>query len=64
MTKFEQVGVNYQYSASTVEEAIEMFTYSCQCCTHQSRCLYSDCKHCAIQMVHNQVVAILTDKKQ
>ena len=62
MTKFEQIGVNYQYMASTVEEATESFMHSCQCCTHQSRCLYNDCNHCAIQMAHNQIVAILAEK--
>lgn len=63
MTKFEQIGVNYQYQATNIEEAIKSFEYSCQVCTHKLRCMYNECKHCAIQQVHNQVVAILNEMK-
>lgn len=31
MTKFEQVGVNYQYTANSKEEAGRCFRYSCRC---------------------------------
>ena len=29
MTKFEQVGINFQYDASTKEQAIKSFNISC-----------------------------------
>lgn len=59
MTRFEQIGVNYQYLAQNTEQAVEFFTNSCNVCVHNPRCLHNDCRHCAIQQVHNQVVAIL-----
>lgn len=63
MTKFETVGINYQYSATSVEEATKMFSNSCNCCTHSPRCLFMDCDHCAIRQTHEQIVAILRDSE-
>lgn len=64
MTKFEQVGVNYQHRATSIEDANKSFEYSCNCCCNSIRCMYKDCEHCAIAQTHNLMVAILTDKEE
>lgn len=59
MTKFEQVGINYQYDATSVREANKSFQYSCDCCCHKG--MHLDCDHCAISHVHSLVVAYFND---
>ncbi len=60
MTKFEQVGINYQYSALTKEEAQKSFSYSCKCCCNKGMRL--DCDKCNISHVHSMVMAFFNDK--
>lgn len=55
MTKFEQIGINYQYDARTKEEANRSFKYSCECCCNRG--MHIECERCAIACVHNLVVA-------
>ena len=55
MTKFEQMGINYQYDARTKEEANRSFKYSCECCCNRG--MHIECERCAIACVHNLVVA-------
>ena len=55
MTKFEQIGVNYQYSSETKEAANRSFQHSCDCCCNKG--IHLDCDHCAIAQVHSLVVA-------
>ena len=55
MTKFEQIGVNYQHDANSIQEANKFFSYSCNCCCHKGMRL--DCDRCAIAVAHNMVVA-------
>lgn len=55
MTKFEQVGVNYQYAASNIHQAQKSFQYSCHCCCVKG--MRIECDHCAIEVAHNLVVA-------
>lgn len=55
MTKFEQVGVNMQYSSATKEIAISKFSRSCDCCCNKG--LHIDCGRCAIETVHKLVIA-------
>lgn len=57
MTKFEQVGINYQYDALTKEAAIKAFKHSCNCCCNKG--MRIDCDHCAIAMI----VAIFDSKE-
>ena len=59
MTKFEQVGINYQYNASNIQEANKSFSYSCNCCCNKG--MRIDCDRCAIAHVHNLVVACFND---
>lgn len=61
MTKFEQVGINYQYDAENIKSANKAFEYSCNCCCNKGMRL--DCDRCAIAHVHKLVVACLNDKK-
>ena len=60
MTKFEQVGVNMQYEASTKEIAIKKFSRSCECCCNKG--MQIKCEHCAIETVHKLVVASFENK--
>lgn len=57
MTKFEQVGVNMQYEASTKEMAQRKFSRSCECCCNKG--LKIECNRCSISTVHQLVMAIL-----
>lgn len=62
MTKFEQVGVNYQHEARTKEEANKSFNYSCTCCC--TRGMRIECDRCAIACAHNHVIAAFDSKEQ
>ena len=61
MTKFEQIGVNYQYDATTKHDANKAFEHSCHCCCHKG--IKLDCDRCSIAHVHNLVVAFFDDTK-
>lgn len=41
MTRFEEVGVNHQYEANNIKDAIRAFKYSCDCCC--SKGMHLDC---------------------
>lgn len=62
MTKFEQRGVQFQYGALTKEQAQKSFSYSCDCCCNKG--MRIDCDHCAINCVHQMIVAYFDDKTQ
>lgn len=62
MTKFEQVGVNYQYDARTKEQANRSFSRSCDCCCQRG--MHLDCDRCAIACVHNLVIAVFDSIEQ
>ena len=57
---FEEEGIKLQKRARTLKEAIKNYNYSCDCCVFRGR--YQDCGHCAIDMVHNMIVADFMDK--
>ena len=61
MTKFEMIGVNYQYDAATVEEANKCFMHSCNICCHRG--IHIECDNCAIACVHNMVVASFENRR-
>lgn len=61
MTKFEQVGINYQHNANSIEQAKRSFEYSCNCCCTKG--MHIECDRCCIATVHSMVVAILADKE-
>lgn len=60
MTKFEKIGVNYQFDANNIEEANKAFERSCNACCHMGR--RAKCKQCAIDCTHTMVVAYFNDK--
>ena len=60
MTKFEQIGVNYQYDANNIKEANRSFEYSCNCCCNKG--IRLNCDKCAIAQAHALVVAYFNDK--
>lgn len=62
MTKFEQVGVNYQYDAETKKEARRAFRYSCNCCCNRG--MHINCDNCAIAVAHEHVIAALDSQEQ
>lgn len=55
MTKFEQIGVSYQHDAKSKEDANRSFAYSCKCCCQRG--MRIECDRCAIEIVHNLVIA-------
>lgn len=61
MTKFEQVGVNYQNDAESKEQANRSFRYSCECCC--TRGLHIECDRCAIAVAHNLTIAAFENNK-
>lgn len=61
MTKFEQIGVNYQVDSASKEEAIKNFKHSCYCCC--MRGMRIECDRCTIAVVHNHVVAAFESKE-
>ena len=61
MTKFETIGVNYQYAASSKEEAAKAYAYSCNCCCTKGMRL--DCMTCAIAHTHFMVNAYFEDRE-
>lgn len=56
MSKFEEIGVNRQYEAGSVSEAIYSFYRSCKLCATQGK--YISCSNCAIASVHQLVTEI------
>jgi len=56
MTKFEQVGVNYQKMSTSKEDAMQKFEHSCDICA--CRGMRIDCDKCAIAVFNKLVVAI------
>lgn len=62
MTKFEQIGVNYQYDARSIYEANKAFKYSCNCCCNKG--IQLKCDGCSIAFVHNLVVANFNDERE
>ena len=62
MTKFEQVGINYQYDARTKEEAARALRYSCRCCCERG--MNIKCDRCGIEQAHNLVIAAFDSKLQ
>lgn len=60
MTKFEQIGVNYQYEANTLEEARRSFRHSCRCCCERG--MHIECDKCAIACAHELIIAAINDK--
>ena len=61
MTKFEQVGVNYQNNAESKEQANRSFRYSCECCC--TRGMHIECDRCAIAVAHNLTIAAFENNK-
>ena len=61
MTRFEQVGVNYQYDAGTKQQALKSFQPSCYCCCMKG--MRIECDRCAIAEAHNNVIACFADKE-
>lgn len=55
MTKFEQIGVGFQYDAANKAEANRSFRYSCRVCCERGMRL--ECDRCAIAAVHDMTIA-------
>ena len=62
MTKFETIGVNYQYDARNTEEANKSFEHSCNCCCNKG--IKLECDRCAIAHVHSMICAYFADNQQ
>lgn len=62
MTRFERIGINYQYEANNIKEANKAFQHSCDCCCNKGMRL--DCDRCAIAFTHSLVVAYFNDRRE
>ena len=62
MHKFEQIGVNHQYTAATKEAAIESFNISCNICCRKG--MRIKCDRCAISEAHSLVMACFDVRKE
>lgn len=62
MTKFEQIGVNYQYEAADKASANRSFAYSCKCCCQHG--MRIECDRCAIEIAHSMVIAAFDSMEQ
>lgn len=62
MTKFESIGVTYQYEASNIHEANKSFLHSCNCCCAKG--MRIDCDKCAIAHTHALIVAYFDDNRK
>ena len=55
MTKFDQVGVEFQYDARNKKEANRSFQYSCRVCCERG--MHIECDRCAIAATNAILVA-------
>lgn len=62
MTKFEQIGVEYQHEACTCHEANKSFKRSCECCVLKG--MNISCDRCAIKQAHLQTIACILAVKE
>ena len=54
MTRFEEIGVEIQYGATSKRKAQGSFRYSCNVCCNRG--MHIDCDRCAIACAHKTVV--------
>lgn len=59
MTKFEQIGANFQHESHSIAEANRNFARSCNTCC--SKGIRLDCDYCAISHTHALVIAYFND---
>ena len=57
MTKFEEVGVEFQLNSRTIGWANKSFEYSCEVCCRKG--IHIKCSHCAIAEMNALVIAAL-----
>lgn len=62
VTKFEQVGMEFQYDAASKHEAIKSFQYSCRVCCERG--MHIDCDKCAIAVTHAITVAAFESEQK
>lgn len=62
MHKFEQIGINFQYDASTKEQAIRSFKISCNICCRKG--MRIDCDRCAIAEAHSLIMTCFDARKE
>lgn len=57
--KFDEIGIQRLYDATTIEEANRTFSRSCHCCCVKNRQV--SCDRCSIAFVHGLIVANFND---
>jgi len=57
VTKFEQIGIEFQHEATSKYEANRSFRYSCRVCCERG--IRIDCDRCAIAATHELTVAAM-----
>ena len=58
MTRFEERGINRQYSSKSVREAKSAFEKSCELCATQGK--FVSCDRCAIAYINQLVTEMFT----
>ena len=56
MSRFEEIGVGFQYMARTAREAKQSYEKSCKACCEKG--LRIDCDRCGICFAHDTVMAV------
>ena len=64
MTKFENIGVELQYSSKTIEESNARYEKSCMVCCCRGIYILGGCEHCAIRQTHKLVIATFKGGEQ
>lgn len=59
MCKFEQIGVERQYTSVTKEDANRNFRISCTICCNRG--MHLECDRCAISTAHDLMIATYND---
>ena len=62
MTKFEQIGVNRQFDATSIEELNENFKHSCDVCCRKG--MHIECDKCHIAYTNVLLCAYFNDTKK
>lgn len=62
MTKFEHIGIEFQYDAACAADARKSFGYSCNICC--ARGIRIECDRCAIRATHEMTMAYFASSEK
>lgn len=62
MSKFEEIGINYQFDAKNIHEADKALATSCDICVKSGKNI--SCDKCRIEYTHQLIVSYFTTKQK